>query len=233
MKIIAFEEHYTLPAIADANPNSPRKLLAETKGSRGWPPPGIEDLGEGRIAAMDAAGIDVQILSNVPGVEAVELPQAVELATQANDAVVAAATKFPGRFLGFATLPMRDPKAAVAELERTVRRPWLRRRPDQWSRRRPLPRRPILLAGVRGRRSSRRADLSASHRAAAAGDRCLLPRLFARGVGQAGGRGPRLAHRCRNPLHQVDSGRGVRPLSRSAGDRRPPLRGVELDGVAD
>ena len=51
---------------------------------------------------------------------AVELPQAVELARQANDAVVAAVTEYPGRFLGFATLPMRDPQAAVAELERTV-----------------------------------------------------------------------------------------------------------------
>ena len=121
MKIIAFEEHYTLPAIADAHPNSPRKLFDVSRGGRGWPPPGIEDLGEGRIAAMDAAGIDVQILSNVPGVEAVEVPQAVELARQANDAVVVAATEHPDRFLGFATLPMRDPDAAVAELERTVR----------------------------------------------------------------------------------------------------------------
>jgi uncharacterized protein len=121
MEIIAFEEHYTLPAIADAHPNSPRKLFDESRGGRGWPPPGIEDLGEGRIAAMDAAGIDVQILSNVPGVEAVEIPQAVELARQANDAVVTAATEHPDRFLGFATLPMRDPDAAVAELERTVR----------------------------------------------------------------------------------------------------------------
>ena len=121
MKIIAFEEHYTLPAIMEANPNSPRKLLDVTKGGPQWPPPGIEDLGERRIAAMDAAGIDVQILSNVPGVEAVELPQAIELARQANDAAAAAATEHPGRFLGFATLPMRDPQAAVAELERTVR----------------------------------------------------------------------------------------------------------------
>ena len=73
------------------------------------------------IAAMDAAGLDVQILSNVPGVEAIETPLAVELARQANDAVADAVTAYPDRFLGFATLPMRDPDAAVAELERTVR----------------------------------------------------------------------------------------------------------------
>jgi uncharacterized protein len=125
MKIIAFEEHYTLPAIAEANPNNPRKLFEGARSDRygdgGWPPPGILDIGEGRIAAMDAAGIDVQILSNVPGAEAVEVPLAVELATQANDAVAAAVTQHPGRFLGFATLPMGDPKAAAAELERTVR----------------------------------------------------------------------------------------------------------------
>jgi hypothetical protein len=103
MKIIAFEEHYVLPAIAEANPNSPGKLFGEVRSGRfgdsGWPP-GILDLGEGRIAAMDAAGIDVQILSNVPGAEAVEVPLAVELAKQANDAVAAAVTQHPGRFLG-------------------------------------------------------------------------------------------------------------------------------------
>ena len=121
MKIIGFEEHYTLPAIAEANPNSPRKVFDVARNAGGWPPPGIEDLGEGRIAAMDAAGIDVQILSNVPGAEAVEPLLAVELTRQANDAVVAAVTQHPDRFRGFATLPMRDPAAAVAELERTVR----------------------------------------------------------------------------------------------------------------
>jgi uncharacterized protein len=123
MKIIAFEEHYTLPAIAEANPNNPRKLFEGAENNRfgDGGPPGILDIGEGRIAAMDAAGIDVQILSNVPGAEAVEVPLAVELATQANDAVAAAITQHPGRFLGFATLPMGDPGAAAAELERTVR----------------------------------------------------------------------------------------------------------------
>ena len=120
MKTIAFEEHYSLPAIVEAHPNSPRTLFDASRGGGGWPPPGITDLGEERIAAMDAAGLDVQILSNVPGVEAIEIPLAVELATHANDAVVDAVTAYPERFLGFATLPMRDPDAAAAELERTV-----------------------------------------------------------------------------------------------------------------
>jgi uncharacterized protein len=130
MKIIALEEHYTLPAIAEANPNSPRKVFeamwnerfsdADAQGGWQWPA-GIRDLGEGRIAAMDAAGIDVQILSNVPGAEAVQPPLAMELARQANEAVAAAVAQHPDRFRGFATLPMRDPAAAAAELERAVR----------------------------------------------------------------------------------------------------------------
>ena len=117
MKIIGLEEHYMLPAIAEANPNSARKLfdpwrvvIAEAA-----------DLGEGRIAVMDAAGIDVQILSNQPGAETVEPSLAVELTRQANDAVAAAVTRHPDRFRGFATLPMRDPVAAARELERAVR----------------------------------------------------------------------------------------------------------------
>jgi uncharacterized protein len=128
MKIIGFEEHWVLPAIAEANPNSPRNLFDTMRSGRfedsdadgGWPT-GILDLGEHRIAAMDAAGIDVQILSNVPGAEAVEVPLAVQLARQANDAVAAAVTQHPGRLRGFATLPMGDPDAAAAELDRAVR----------------------------------------------------------------------------------------------------------------
>jgi hypothetical protein len=130
MKIIGFEEHYVLPALFQALPNTMFKVLFDAlkdTGRFGDADPqsgllaGVGDLGERRIAAMDAAGIDVQILSNAPGPEAVEPPLAVELARQANDTVAAAVTKHPDRFLGFATLPMRDPKAAATELERAVR----------------------------------------------------------------------------------------------------------------
>jgi uncharacterized protein len=130
MKVIGFEEHYKLRAISEANPNKAltagidmlmKAGLADPDAQGEWPA-GICDLGEGRIAAMDAAGIDVQILSHtLPGPETLEPPLALELATQANDAVAAAVAKHPDRFLGFATLPMRDPAAAAGELERAVR----------------------------------------------------------------------------------------------------------------
>jgi hypothetical protein len=83
MKIIAFEEHFKLPAIHQANKkaNDPVELAYDTmiKSGRlvedpktGFPA-GIYDLGEGRIAAMDDAGIDVQILSHtVPSTESLE-----------------------------------------------------------------------------------------------------------------------------------------------------------------
>jgi predicted TIM-barrel fold metal-dependent hydrolase len=85
-------------------------------------PAGIYDLGEGRMAGMDAAGIDVAVLSYAtPSVERLEPSLARDLARQANDTLAAAISKFPDRLLGFATLPMLDPAAAARELERTVR----------------------------------------------------------------------------------------------------------------
>jgi len=130
MKVIGFEEHYKLAAISEEHRNegstsATALLKAAGFGSADpqadWPP-GIFDLGEGRIAAMDAAGIDMQILSHtVPGPENLKPSAAVELARQANDAVAAAVGEHPDRFRGFATLPMREPAAAAAELERAVR----------------------------------------------------------------------------------------------------------------
>lgn len=98
IKVIAFEEHYGLPAIYEAakKANDPYlEVLEALKKAGHFPvsddpkvgfPPGIYDLGEGRIAAMDAAGIDVQILSYAtPSAERLEPSLARELTKQAND----------------------------------------------------------------------------------------------------------------------------------------------------
>jgi hypothetical protein len=107
MKIIAFEEHFKLPAIHQANKtvNDPVELAYNTISKSGHfvddPktgfPASIYDLGEGRIAAMDDAGIDVQNLSHtVPSTESLEPSLAKELSRQANDAMAAAISKVSG-----------------------------------------------------------------------------------------------------------------------------------------
>ena len=80
------------------------------------------DLGEGRIAEMDAQGIDVQVLSMVqPGLEHSTPDRAVPVARAFNDRIAAAIAAHPDRFAGFAALATSDPAAAADELARAVR----------------------------------------------------------------------------------------------------------------
>ncbi len=80
------------------------------------------DLGPGRIAALDAAGIDVAVLSQaVVGVEAIDPAIGTPLARYTNDALAAAIDRYPDRLLGFASLAPRDVDSAVEELERVVK----------------------------------------------------------------------------------------------------------------
>lgn len=82
----------------------------------------LKDIGASRIAAMDAAGIDVQVLSlTTPGAQAFDGDLAISIATDANDRMSAAIKAWPGRFEAFAALPTAVPDAAVRELDRTVR----------------------------------------------------------------------------------------------------------------
>ncbi|GHB59157.1 amidohydrolase [Streptomyces umbrinus] len=132
MKIIAVEEHFTTPALRDANADHPlvlHLLDLERKRIEGGSGPAVPpqlsrllvELGEQRIADMDAAGIDVQVLSQTtPGPETLRASTAVRLAAEANDALAEAIAAHPDRFAGFATLPTPDPAAATKELERAV-----------------------------------------------------------------------------------------------------------------
>jgi 2,3-dihydroxybenzoate decarboxylase len=82
----------------------------------------LADVAEGRLADMDANGVDLQVLSLTnPGVEALEDPaEAVAVARRVNDYLAEVVAAHPTRFAGFATLPLQDPDTAVAELRRAV-----------------------------------------------------------------------------------------------------------------
>lgn len=75
-----------------------------------------------RLALMDRMGIDHQVLSPNPLTYFYAQPAAVGVAfaRAQNDAIAAVVSAHPRRFSGLAQLPMQDPRAAVAELERAV-----------------------------------------------------------------------------------------------------------------
>jgi 2,3-dihydroxybenzoate decarboxylase len=91
-------------------------------GARGHLSERLSDIGERRIADMDASGIDVQILSlTSPGVQVFDAATAVSLAASTNDQVAEAVRKYPTRFAALAAVAPQDPKAAAREAERAVR----------------------------------------------------------------------------------------------------------------
>ncbi|MGH3639966.1 MAG: amidohydrolase family protein, partial [Mycobacterium sp.] len=81
----------------------------------------LRDVGAERLARMDAAGVDLQVLSiTTPGTQSLPPEEAVPLARDANDFLADAVRRQPDRFAAFATLPTPDPEAAARELERCV-----------------------------------------------------------------------------------------------------------------
>ena len=79
------------------------------------------DLGDQRIADMDAAGIDRQLLLlTAPGVQVFNRAEGVALARSTNDELADACRRHPDRFSGLAAVAPQDPAAAADELRRGV-----------------------------------------------------------------------------------------------------------------
>ncbi len=123
MALIAIEEHWNLPALTSAV-----KALPEDRGDpsivfdeMGDNLEHLDDLGDARIAFMDAQGVDVQILSLAPpGTQPLDAGDALALSRRANDLAAEAVGRHPTRLRAFATLPMTDGAVAAAELERAA-----------------------------------------------------------------------------------------------------------------
>jgi uncharacterized protein len=122
-KIITVEEHFATVAFLDGPGRALKEHAQEPLPNRFRGIPELLcDLEEQRIATMDAAGIDMQVLSlTAPGTEQLDAAEALTLARETNDLLAQAIQRHPERLAGFATLPTPAPEAAADELERVVR----------------------------------------------------------------------------------------------------------------
>ncbi len=75
-----------------------------------------------RAEQLDQAGIDTQILrlQNVSGVDAFEAAEGRDIARAANEEMSELARRYPGRFVPYATVTMRNVQMAIGELEHAV-----------------------------------------------------------------------------------------------------------------
>jgi len=114
MRTITLEEHFITESFVHATGDAPRFAQLQPK---------LLDLGAGRIADMDEAGIDLQVLSLVSmGFDALDAATATALAHDVNDELADAVRAHPNRLAGFAMVALKDANAAAAELARCVTR---------------------------------------------------------------------------------------------------------------
>ncbi len=125
MRLIALEEHFLTPAFLEG-PGISLKQQAQSTNPRVASRYSrlidqLCDLDEGRLASMDAAEIDLQVLSlHSPGVEQLDLDAATNLARDTNDWLANAVHRHPDRLAGLAAVPTMMPDVAASELKRMV-----------------------------------------------------------------------------------------------------------------
>jgi predicted TIM-barrel fold metal-dependent hydrolase len=117
MRTITLEEHFATQSFLKATTpagHTPLPYFAQLQ-------PKLLDLGAGRIAAMDEASIDLQVLSCIPmGFDALPAATATPLSRDVNDELAAAIRAHPTRLAGFAMLALKDPATAAIELDRCI-----------------------------------------------------------------------------------------------------------------
>lgn len=130
-RIIDFHNHFYPPAYLEAMQAAPSDGISVTIDARGNPVlhspgdhnvavPPHRDVGR-RIEAIDEAGVAMQVLTfTSPGVHVHPPDRAVRYAALVNDALAAVVRERGDRFAALATLPLNDPAASVAELERAM-----------------------------------------------------------------------------------------------------------------
>lgn len=126
MRVVALEEHFSVPAVVKridpavikARGYQPRRAPSDKPS----PLELLPEIGERRFKAMDEAGVTVQVLSNNgPGPDLVPGADGEAMAREINDYLTGVIARHPGRLAGFAALPMQSPDACPTELARAIK----------------------------------------------------------------------------------------------------------------
>ncbi len=130
MKIIDFHNHYYPPGYLEAlrSEHGPVSITHDGEGNPVLHSPGDANIAvrghrdiEYREEVLDCEGVDMQVLTfTAPGVQVHPPERAVVFARLVNDALATITRARPNRFTALATLPLNDPDASVAELERVM-----------------------------------------------------------------------------------------------------------------
>ena len=174
MRVVALEEHFTVPALASKIRQAGRHRQARPlQGAQGRSGQGQPD---GAAARVRREALQVAGRRRHHRAGAVELAAPAPIWCPAPDGVVAGAARsttiwrawspsIPKRFAGFAALPMASPDACADRTQARREGPEVRRRDDPRHHRRPLPRSSELRRPARRGRRTRRADLHPPERA--------------------------------------------------------------------
>jgi uncharacterized protein len=122
LRTITLEEHFVSPGFLAGPGRNAIEQLRNAGASGAKIVEQLQEVGDRRIAEMDAADIDMQVLSlNSPGVEQADVGEQIAIAQESNDFLAEIVKKNPKRFAGLAALPVAAPEQAANELDRRIR----------------------------------------------------------------------------------------------------------------
>ncbi|MBI4538720.1 MAG: amidohydrolase [Gemmatimonadetes bacterium] len=130
MRVIDFHNHFYPPEYLRALRSGPShvRVTYDPQGNPVLHYPGDYNIAvpqhrdiAARLSALDAAGVDRQVLTlTSPGTHVESVERAVALARTVNEALARVCRAHGDRFTALATLPLNDPAASVREFERAA-----------------------------------------------------------------------------------------------------------------
>ncbi|HZI25268.1 MAG TPA: amidohydrolase family protein [Chryseolinea sp.] len=121
LDLALLKQIYDVPKDSQSPPKSAESQVANRDKAARSLLPRLLDLDAGRLADMDASGVDMHILSlAMPGVQIFEKDVAANLASLANDRLAEAISRHPSRLAGLASFAPQDPSGATKEMDRAI-----------------------------------------------------------------------------------------------------------------